>query len=95
MYRCQATNVQVPAKQPACRLITHIRPKTYYRINHKTGLEEVVGQGTEIVREILASREYYNHALATGFQPELVKTADSREPGFFNRVTTSQSEYEL
>ena len=77
MYYCQATKVLVPARQAANKLVTHIRPKTYYRVNHRTGLREAVGEGTEIVREILVSREYYEQAISNGFQPELVKSKDT------------------
>ena len=92
MYRCQATNVLVPTG-PAYRLVTHVRPRIYSRINHKTGLPEVMGEGSEIAREILVSKEYYERAMTHNFQPAVVATVTSVEPAFF-RVTTYQSEYE-
>lgn len=71
MFKCQATNKVVPAGVPANRLVTHIRNKTYYRTN-KYGDEVVSGQGTEIVREILVSKEYADKMKAEGFQPSVV-----------------------
>jgi hypothetical protein len=79
MFRCQGSGKLVTKGEDAHRLVTHIRNKTYYCVNHRTGLPEFVGEGTEIVREILVSREYYQQAIADGFQPELVKAAASKE----------------
>jgi hypothetical protein len=79
MYRCQATGKIVPRGTDAHKLVTHIRNKTYYRWNHKTDRPEVIGEGTEIVRELLVCKEYYDQAIANGFQPELVKTTAQKE----------------
>jgi hypothetical protein len=73
MFRCQATNKVVPAGTPANRLVTHIRNKTYYRLN-KYGDEVACGQGTEIVREILVSKEYADEMKAKGFTPAVVQS---------------------
>lgn len=71
MYHCQATGKLVPAGTPATKLVTHIRNKTYYRTN-KYGDQVVNGQGTEIVKEILVSKEYAEEMKAKGFTPAVV-----------------------
>jgi hypothetical protein len=55
------------------KLVTHIRNKTYMRYNRKSEQDEVSGHGTEVVREVLVSREAYDKLIASGFQPEVVK----------------------
>ena len=72
MFYCQATKRLVPAGETAHKLVTHIRHRTYTRVNHKTKQEETIGQGTEIVREILVSKEYHAEAIANGFKPQVV-----------------------
>ena len=67
-----------PGEQPE-RLVTQIRRKTYFRINHKTGAREMIGEGSEIVREVLISAEHYNKLMAEGFTPEVIKDTKERE----------------
>ena len=76
MFYCEATKVLVPANESACKLVTHIRNKTYTRRNHKTASDEIIGHGTEVVREILVSKEYYAEVMAKGFQPQVVRSKD-------------------
>lgn len=73
MFYCQATKKLSKANEPARKLITHVRNKTYYRYNRKSGQEEIDGHGWEVVREILVSAEYYNQQVGAGFKPEVVK----------------------
>lgn len=73
MFYCQATKRLSQSGEPAHKLVTHVRSKTYTRRNHKTNQDEAIGQGTEIVREILVSKEYYAEAMAKGFQPQVVR----------------------
>jgi hypothetical protein len=73
MFKCQVTGAQTQANEPAHRLVTHIRQRTYYRHNPKTGQDEVIGQGSEIVREALVCKEFYQSAMANSFQPTVVK----------------------
>jgi hypothetical protein len=72
MFVCQATGLMSKPNESAHKLVTHIRNRTYTRVNHKTGFDEIIGNGTEVVREILVSKEYYVNATARGFQPEVV-----------------------
>jgi hypothetical protein len=73
MFRCFFTKkLSKPGEHPY-RLVTHIRNKTYYRLNSKTGAKEVVGYGTETVREVMVSAEHYAKLMADGFIPVLVK----------------------
>ena len=90
MYKCQTTGVTTESGQPAYKLVTKIRPKIYYRWNHKTGLDEIAGEGTEIVSELLVSKEHYEQAMANGFQPEMVKGEAPRVVGFFNRISEDE-----
>jgi hypothetical protein len=71
MYKCQATGKLVPAGVPANKLVTHVRKRTYYRTN-KYGDEVAVGFGSEIVREILVSKEYADEMKTKGFTPAVV-----------------------
>ena len=60
MYYCQATKrLSLPGDR-AYKLVTHIRPKTYYRWNFRTEQDEAIGKGTEIVREIIVCEQYYH-----------------------------------
>jgi hypothetical protein len=73
MFKCQATGFLSKPNEGAHRLVTHIRNKTYYRHNRKSGQDEIAGHGTEIVREILVSKEHYAKLMAQGFQPQVVR----------------------
>ena len=73
MYYCQATKKLSQPNEPAHKLVTHVRSKTYYAWDRKRQDYVAVGQGTEIVREILVSKEYHAQKMAEGFQPQLVK----------------------
>ena len=72
MFKCQATGKITNPNEPAHRLVTHVRSRTYIRKNYKTGSDEMVGHGTEIVREILVCKEYAAECAAKDFQPQLV-----------------------
>ena len=76
MYKCQATGFTSRPNEPAFRLVTHVRNRSYVRPNRKTGQDDTVGHGTEIVREILVSKEYYSEVMAKGFQPQVVVSKD-------------------
>ena len=73
MFYCQATKKLVPAGEAAHKLVTHVRNRTYYRRNHKTGSDEIIGHGSEIAREILVCKEYFAECQANGFQPQVVR----------------------
>lgn len=73
MFKCQKTGKLSQPGESANKLVTHVRNRTYYRRNHKTASDEIVGHGTEIAREILVCREYFAEAMAAGFKPQLVK----------------------
>ena len=73
MFRCQATHKLSLPTEKAHKLVTHIRNKTYYRHNRKTGQDEAIGHGSEIVREILVSGAHYNEVMAAGFKPQVVR----------------------
>jgi hypothetical protein len=77
MLYCQASKKLSKPNEGSRKLVTHVRNKTYYRWNRKSGQEEIDGHGWEVVREILVSQEYYNQALAAGFKPEVVKEKES------------------
>ena len=76
MFKCQVTGRLSQPNEPAHRLVTHIRNRTYYRRNHKTGQDDIIGHGSEVVREILVCREYYDSQIAAGFKPAIVKEKD-------------------
>jgi hypothetical protein len=78
MFVCQLTGKQSKCGEQPKKLVTHIRNKTYYRVNHKTGMRDVVGYGTEIVREALISSEHYNKLMAEGFVPQVVKEKEEK-----------------
>jgi len=71
MYICQATKTQIGPNQSPKRLVTVVRSKTYYRKN-KYGEDVTCGQGTEIVRELSVSKEYYDEMMAKNFQPTIL-----------------------
>jgi hypothetical protein len=62
--------------ETAHKLVTHVRNKTYFRYNHKTGQEEITGHGTEIVREIMVTRECATDMAIKGFKPQVVVEKD-------------------
>jgi hypothetical protein len=73
MFRCAITgNISKPG-EGATMLVTHIRKRTYIRKNCKTEQDDMVGHGTEIVREVLCTKEAYDKLMAEGFQPEVVR----------------------
>lgn len=72
MFKCYVTQKQTQPRETACKLVTHIRNKTYHR-KDKYGQDVVNGQGTEIVKEVMVCRELYDQVIAEGFQPEVVK----------------------
>lgn len=74
MFYCQATKKLSKPGEPAAKLVTHVRNRTYFRWNPKRGEQEAIGHGTEIVREILVSKEYYAKVMAEGFQPQVVRS---------------------
>ena len=76
MFICAATGVQIGPNEKPHRLTTHIRNKTYYRLN-KYGDEVACGQGHEIVREILVSKEYADEMKAKGFTPAVALEKNS------------------
>jgi hypothetical protein len=76
MFTCQATGLRSRPGESAAKLVTHIRNRTYTRYNHKTTQDEIVGHGSEIVREITVSKEYYNQVMAQGFTPKVVVEKD-------------------
>jgi hypothetical protein len=72
MFKCEKSGMYSQPNEKACKLVTHVRSKTYHKWDHKEGQEVVIGFGTEIVREVLVSKEYYSHVMAKGFQPQVV-----------------------
>ena len=73
MFKCEATKTQTNPNEAAHRLVTHVRNRTYTRRNYKTGQDEIVGHGTEVAREILVCKSYYEQVMADGFKPQVVK----------------------
>ena len=73
MFICAKTGRMTQPNEPAHRLVTQIRERTYTRRNPKTGQDEIIGFGTEVVREILVCKEYAAEAAATGFKPRIVE----------------------
>jgi hypothetical protein len=73
MFYCQKTGALSQPNEPAHKLVTHIRNKTYFRYNPKSKQDEAIGHGTEIVREVLVSKEYLAEQTAKGFQPQVVQ----------------------
>jgi hypothetical protein len=75
MFYCGITGKLSQPGESAFKLVTHVRQRTYVRTHFNADEETVntVGHGTEIVREILCSREAYDKLMAEGFQPEVVK----------------------
>lgn len=76
MFKCQATKRLSQPGESAERLVTHVRNRTYTRWNHKKAEPEVVGHGTETVREILVCKEHYLKLMAEGFQPQVVRDSE-------------------
>jgi hypothetical protein len=73
MFICAITGKLSKPGEGAMKLVTHIRQRTYIRKNFKTEQDDTVGHGSEIVREVLCTREAYDKLMAGGFQPEVVK----------------------
>lgn len=73
MFICGITGNLSKPGEGAMKLITHIRKRTYIRKNFKTEQDDMVGHGTEIVREIICTRAAYDKLMAEGFQPEVVR----------------------
>lgn len=76
MFICKATGLMSKPNEKSAKLVTHVRNRVYTRINHKTGQDEIVGHGSEVVREILVSKEYYNQVMAQGYTPKIVVEND-------------------
>lgn len=73
MFRCAITGNLSKPGEGAAMLVTHIRKRTYIRKNFKTEQDDMVGHGTEIVREVMCTKEAYDKLMAEGFQPEVVR----------------------
>ncbi len=73
MFRCAITGNLSKPGEGAVMLVTHVRKRTYIRKDFKTEQDDMVGHGTEIVREVLVTKEAYDKLMAEGFQPEVVR----------------------
>ena len=73
MFYCKLTKRLSKSGESAAKLVTHVRAKVYTRWNHKTAQDEAIGEGVEIVREVLVSKEHYAKLMAEGFQPQVAK----------------------
>jgi hypothetical protein len=65
MFKCQKTGRYSQPGEIANKLVTHVRNRTYYRYNHKSGQDEII-----------VCKEYLAEALAAGFKPQVVVEKD-------------------
>jgi hypothetical protein len=73
MFKCEKTGRLSQPNESSSRLVTHVRNVVYRVRNTKIGgSDEIVGHGTEIVREITVCNGYYAEAMANGFVPTVV-----------------------
>lgn len=59
MYRCAISGKVSKSGEPAYKVVLETRPKTYFKKDIKTGEPRKVGEGFEIVKEVIVCRSVY------------------------------------
>lgn len=59
MFICQLSGKVSKPGDKAVKLVVKTRPKTYFEKDRKTGEQRKVGEGTEIVQELIVTEEAY------------------------------------